>query len=335
MRKLLVTSFFLALTSFSSSAFSSECGRVSIADMNWDSATLIASLDRFILEHGFGCDVQVIAGDTMPTGASMIAAGQPDIVPEFWNNSFKQALDLGVQQGVIRYAGSPLSDGGEEGFWVPDYMVEKDPALATIAGIKANAALFRDPQNPGKSVFMGCPVGWNCRISAGHLFRALQLDKFGFDLVDPGSGIALAASIAEAYERKQAWFGYYWAPTSVLGKYKMVKVDFGSGTDEQYFKECIIQHDCAAPKVTMYPLSVVDTVVTERFAKNAPEALAYISARSFTNVQMNQLLAWMEKQQADGEETVEYFLAHYPGIWTEWLDTATVGKIKKALSEIQ
>ncbi|WP_028864373.1 ABC transporter substrate-binding protein [Psychromonas aquimarina] len=335
MRKILIISFFLVLTSLSSRAFSSDCGRVSIADMNWDSATLIASLDRFILEHGFGCDVQIIAGDTMPTGTSMIASGQPDIAPEFWSSSFKQALDLGVQEERIRYAGSPLSDGGEEGFWVPEYMVKKNPELATIAGIKANAALFRDPQHPDKSVFMGCPVGWNCRISAGHLFRALELDKFGFDLVDPGSGIALAASIAEAYKRKQAWFGYYWAPTSVLGKYKMVKVDFGSGTDEQYFKECITQNDCAASKVTMYPHSAVDTVVTERFAMNSPEALAYISARSFTNAQMNQLLAWMEEQRADGKDAAEYFLVHFPEVWTKWLDRATAGKIKKALSEIQ
>ena len=50
-------------------------------------------------------------------------------------------------------------------------------------------------------------------------------------MIDPGSGAALAGSIARAYERQQPWFGYYWSPTPVLGKYDMVKVDFGSGTD--------------------------------------------------------------------------------------------------------
>ena len=41
---------------------------------------------------------------------------------------------------------------------------------------------------------------------------------------DPGSGEGLAAAIAKAYERKEPFFGYYWAPTSILGKYPMVRV---------------------------------------------------------------------------------------------------------------
>ena len=39
-------------------------------------------------------------------------------------------------------------------------MVEKDPTLATLAGVKANAKLFKHPEDPSKSGFMGCPAGW-------------------------------------------------------------------------------------------------------------------------------------------------------------------------------
>lgn len=334
MRKLLTTSFLLTCASFSVPATAGECGKVTIADMNWNSATLVANIDRFILEHGFDCDAELVPGDTMPTGASMIEKGQPDIAPEFWSNSMKEALDKGVEEGRIRYAGVTLTDGGEEGFWVPSYMVEKDPTLATIAGIKANAKLFKHPEDPSKSAFMGCPAGWNCQISSSKLFEALDLSASGFDLIDPGSGAGLSGSIAKAYERKEAWFGYYWAPTSVLGKYKMVKVDFGSGTDVKHYKECITQNDCLTPKPTMYPPSAVESVVTERFAKTAPEAMAYLATRSFSNAQMNVLLAWMEDEQADGEYTVEHFLTNYEDTWSKWVDASTVKKIKKALSEI-
>ena len=47
------------------------CGKVTIADMNWASATLIAHVDSFILKHGYGCDTEIVTGDTMPTGTSM------------------------------------------------------------------------------------------------------------------------------------------------------------------------------------------------------------------------------------------------------------------------
>ncbi|QUM77224.1 ABC transporter substrate-binding protein [Moritella sp. 24] len=334
MRKTLVSSAILACASLSTPVSASECGSVTIADMSWNSATIIANIDRFILEHGFDCDAELVPGDTMATGTAMIEKGQPDIAPEFWSNSMKAALDKGVEEGRIRYAGATLSDGGEEGFWVPEYMVEKDPSLATIAGVKANAKLFKHPEDPDKSAFMICPSGWNCQITTTKLYEALDLEEDGFDLIDPGSGAGLSGSIAKAYERKEAWFGYYWAPTAVLGKYNMVKVDFGTGINEKHFKECITQEDCLDPKATMFPPSAVDTVVTETFAARAPEALAYLNARSFKNAQMNELLAWMEDEQADGEYSVEHFLTNYEDTWSQWVDSATAKKIKKAVSEL-
>jgi glycine betaine/proline transport system substrate-binding protein len=98
-----------------SSAFAA-CGKVTIADMNWPSATLMAHLDRLILKHGYGCDVDVVPGDTMPTGTSMIEKGEPDIAPELWTNSFAEALRKGVDEKRLRIAGKSLSDCGEEGF---------------------------------------------------------------------------------------------------------------------------------------------------------------------------------------------------------------------------
>ncbi len=59
------------------------------------------------------------------------------------------------------------------------------------------------------------------------LFKAYGGDKANFTLVDTGSAAGLDGSIAKAYEGKQAWVGYYWAPTSLLGKYEMVKLGYG------------------------------------------------------------------------------------------------------------
>ncbi|MCW9045375.1 MAG: ABC transporter substrate-binding protein [Alphaproteobacteria bacterium] len=311
------------------------CGKVTIADMNWKSASIIANIDMFILQHGYGCDAELIPGDTMPTGTSMIEKGQPDIAPEFWSNSFKEALEKGVAEKRLRVAGWSLSDGGEEGFWVPDYMVKKDPTLATLKGIIANAKMFKHPEDPSRSGFMTCPSGWGCQITNGNLFKALKLEEAGFDLVDPGSGAGLAGAIAKAYERKEAWFGYYWAPTAVLGKYKMVKVDFGTGIDQDYFVNCLAKAECENPKkASMYPPSPVQTVTTEEFATRAPVAFTYLSKRSFKNAKMNTLLAWMEDNQAEGDVAMEHFLKNNEAIWTTWVPADVATKVKKALAAL-
>ncbi|KHA61942.1 ABC transporter substrate-binding protein [Vibrio variabilis] len=325
------TAALLVMSATALNAQASECGKVTIADMNWNSATVIANIDRFILEHGYGCDAELIPGDTMPTGTSMIEKGQPDVAPELWSNSLKDALDKGVADKRLRYAGKSLVDGGEEGFWVPAALVEKYPEIATIEGVKKHAKLFKHPEDPDKSAFYSCPAGWNCQISAGNLFNAMELDKAGFAIVDPGSSAGLSGAIAKANERGEAWFGYYWAPTAVLGKYDMVKVDFGSGVDEEEFVNCTTQSECANPKPTMYPPSPVHTITTEEFATRAPQAYDYFSKRGFTNADMNRLLAWMEDNQADGEEAMFHFLEDYPQIWQAWVSPEVANKIKQAL----
>ncbi|MEZ9229571.1 ABC transporter substrate-binding protein [Vibrio amylolyticus] len=321
----------LLLLATSTTANADECGSVTIADMNWSSASLIANIDKFILENGYGCEAELIPGDTMPTGTSMIEKGQPDIAPELWSNALKTALDKGVAEKRLRFAGKSLVNGGEEGFWVPKYLVDKHPEMATIEGVIKHADLFTHPERDDVSAFYSCPAGWNCQISAGNLFNALKLEDAGFEIVDPGSSAGLSGSIAKAYEREQAWFGYYWAPTAVLGKYNMVKVDFGSGVDLEEFVGCTTQEECDAPKPTMYPPSPVHTVTTEDFASRAPQAYAYLGSRGFTNESMNQLLAWMEDNQADGEEAMYHFLSEYPEVWHPWVSEEIAKKVEQAL----
>lgn len=320
----------LAVGGLSSASSHAACGKVSISDMNWASATLIAHVDAFVLKHGYGCDVGIVPGDTMPTGTSMVEKGQPDIAPEFWTNNFKEALARGISEKRLNVLGDALSDGGEEGFWVPAYLVEKDPSLATIAGVIKNAKMFKHPEDPDKSAFMSCPAGWGCQITNGNMFKALKLADAGFEVVDPGSGAALAGSIAKAYERGKPWFGYYWAPTAVLGKYKMVKVDTG-GTDPEHFSNCLTQAECANPRPSMYPPSPVKTLVVQNFVDREPAGAEYLARRSYTNALMNGLLAWVKDNQADGETAAAHFLKTHPDVWSKWVPGAVAAKIKGAL----
>lgn len=331
--KKLLTAAALMLAATTSQA-GGDCGKITIADMTWTSASLIANIDRFILQEGYGCEAELVPGDTMPTGASMIEKGEPDIAPEMWSNSMKEVIDKAVADKRLRYAGKSLIDGGEEGFWVPQFMVDKDPSLATIEGVKANANLFPHPEDDSLGGFYTCPAGWNCQISSANLFKALGLKEAGFDIIDPGSSAGLSGSIAKAFAREEGWFGYYWAPTAILGKHKMVKVDFGSGVDEDEFINCTSSDGCENPKPTMHPPSPVHTLVTESFAARAPEGYGYLQTRGFKNAQMNELLAWMDENQADGDVAMEHFLVNYESTWTAWVSAEVADKIRAALKRL-
>lgn len=304
------------------------CGKVTIAEMSWASAGVAAHIQDIILGQGYGCQSELVPGNTVPTVTSMTEKSEPDIAPEIWLNSAREPIEKAVAEGRLKVAGEILSDGGEEGWFVPAYVVKQNPELKTLQAVLERPDLFPDKEEPGKGRFYTCPSGWACQIINANLYKAYGLEE-KFTLFDPGSGEGLAAAIAKAYEREEPIFAYYWAPTSVLGRYPMVKL--GGMTHDPKSWKCVTDKDCADPKPNQYPKSVAYTVVTSGFAKSAPEAFRFVSSFSWPNKLVNALLAWKDDNQATGRETAEHFLKNHEAVWTAWVTADVAAKVKAGL----
>ena len=319
----------LALTATSQAA--AACGSVTIANMNWQSAEVLAHIDSFILSKGYGCEVELVPGDTMPTLTSMIEKGKPDVAPEAWINAIRDPLDAAVKERRLHYAAASLIDGGIEGWWVPKYVLEAHPEIKTIDDALSHPELFPAPEDVKKGAVHNCPSGWNCQITTGNAFKAWGAANRNFVLVDTGSAAGLDGSIAKANERKQGWLGYYWAPTAILGKYAMVKLDAGVAYDHKAFTGCNTKADCANPVRTDWSKSEVLTVITDRFKKAGGLAVDYLEARGWRNQTVNELLSWMQTNQASGDQGAREFLKTKPEIWTPWVSPEVTKKVQAAL----
>lgn len=307
------------------------CGKVTVANMNWQSAEVLAHIDKLILSSGYGCEVELVPGDTMPTLTAMMEKGQPDVAPEAWINAVRQPLDAAVKEGRLHYAAESLKDGGIEGWWIPKYIADAHPEIKTIDDALKFPKLFPAPEARDKGGVYNCPAGWNCQLTTGNAFKAWGAADKGFVLVNTGSAAGLDGSIAKAYERKQGWLGYYWAPTSILGKYEMVKLDAGVPHDKENFENCNSKADCDKPVKTDWAKSLVFTVVTDRFKQAGGPAFDYLSKRNWGNDTVNQLLAWMSNNQATGEDGARHFLKTQPEIWTTWVSPEVADKVKASL----
>lgn len=299
----------MAFLAMSATDARAECGDVSITEMNWASGAVVTGVAKFLMEQGYGCNVTVVPLDTVPAVTSLAENGEPDIVTEMWVNSGPAYLKL-EEQGKVKTVANVLSDGGVENWWIPSYLAEKHPELKTIEGVLANPELVG-----GR--FHNCPEGWGCRVTNDSLKVAFDLEGNGIDVFDHGSGETLAGSIASAYEKKEPWFGYYWAPTPVLGKYNMVPVDMGPYVPDVH--TCNATQDCPTPGKSSYPAAPVVTGVTTTFAAREPEVVALLSNLSFTNQQMGEILAWKQDNNASAEEATVYFLSNYKDVWKNWL----------------
>lgn len=315
----LFTALFLALgiTSVSSSAkAAAHCDNVTIAEMNWASAQVIAHIDAVLL-RGLGCNVELIPGDTMPTSTSLVEKGEPSIAPELWSQNLKQVLDPAEAEGLIKNVGKVFENGGEEGLWIPTYIAEAN-GIVTIEDALARPDLFPHPEDSSVAGFYGCPAGWNCQITTTQMFKAYGMEGAGFEFIDPGSGGALSGAMGEAYNKGEGWFGYYWGPTAILGKYDMTKLDEGVDHNAETWISEINDLNVASPGKNRYPASTVETYVGKDMLGNS-QVMNYLEKRSFPNSLLSQILAWKEENQAEAEETAYYFLENYANVWGNWV----------------
>ena len=324
----------LGFTSFGGIA-KADCGKIVMADMNWASANLMANVDKVILEAGYGCEIELIAGATMPTFTSMNEKGAPDVAAEQWANAVANPLAKAVEEGRLHIANKAPITGLGEGWWVTPGTLKRHPELKTALDILDHPELFPYAEDPSKGAFVGCPAGWGCQLANANLYRAFEMEKKGWVLVDPGSAAGLDGSIAKAAEGDKNWFGYYWSPTSIIGKYNMQPVDFGvKFAGSENWDGCIVkpEQECADPKPSAWTKSEVNTVVTDNFKQSAGRyAMKFLSKRTYPGAVMNEMLVYMADNQADGGDAAIEFLKKHEAVWTKWLSGAQANKVRTGI----
>ena len=303
------------------SAQAQDCGEVTITEMDWGSAIIVTQVAKFLLEQGYGCSVTTVPSASVPALASVSETGKPDIITELWTNGAPAYVPL-LEAGKINELTRVLSDGGLEGLFIPVYLAEAHPELTTIEGVLANPDLVGNRMH-------NCPVGWNCQTVATNVAKGGGFEAAGIEDFVHGSGETLTASIGAAYAAKEPWFGYYWTPSLVMGKFPMVQVDLGPHDPSK--QACISDKDCATPTMQSWPSSVVTTVVTSEFESSHPAETDLMRNLSFTNEMMNSLLAWQDAEGASGDETAVYFLSTQQELWGSWINDAARAKLAALL----
>lgn len=309
-----------------------SCGTdrtIDIAEMTWPSAAALAHIHATILGVGYGCDVAIVAGDTVPTSTSMLTRGTPAVAPELWTSSIEEQWAKGIEAGEVVKLADAITDGTVEGWFIPRYVQEAHPELVTADDVIARPDLFADPEESNKGRLYSCPPGWACELSTSALYEAYDMqDKW--NLFSPGSGGALDASISRAFLRQEPILFYYWGPTAILGKYDAVQLDLGEVDTEVY--ACNTDPACEPAGRTAYPSSPAIIGAAAWVETEAPAIAEYFSKVGLTNAQISELLVYGDENMADAAATAENFLRTKQELWTTWVPAEVAEKVKASLS---
>jgi glycine betaine/proline transport system substrate-binding protein len=336
---MLLRSFFLSLAFLTTALLGTTSAQtrcstqetLTIAELGWLSAAMEARVLQRILEDGYGCNTGLMPAEMIPTATSMLTKNQPTIAPEFWVSTAASVWEKLMEKGNVYLASNTYVNGGREGWWVPDYVLEANPGLRSVEDLKSYPELFQEITSDGKGRVYGCPPGAFCEIISNNLFKALELDKHGFEEApfQPGSWANIKVAIARKAARKQAYVGYYWGPTAVVGKYNLKLLEMPPYQAEEF--ACLASAECENPPVTGWAKGTVGVVAVTTLKTQAPEVAEMIGKMSYPNEVVNRVLAWADDNSADSDEVVEYFLKNHEEVWTPWVPADVAARVKATL----
>lgn len=318
----------LAITLFSVS--NANADNIKIAELNWQSGSMIANIDAYILTHGYGHTTELVPGGIDATIQSMMATGSPNIFGEAWTSLLGDSALEYINNGSLIQVRDEVVVGAGESWYIPSY-IQEQYNINTIEDVLARPDLFPHPEDPSKGGIVICPEGWSCKKHNENLFRAFDMEAKGWKIIDPGSGTGLNAFWEGQVVKEKGAFGYYWAPTVLVGRLGLVSLQSELGfTGDENWSNCIsvAVEECENPQATSFPVAQTGTIVTPGLNS---EIVDYVTARGLDGSVITDMLVWSDDNQATSEDAAVEFLNRYPEIWTTWVTTEAANKITKSL----
>lgn len=307
---------------------------IHFGDITWESGSLITEVLRLIVEKGYGYPTDTLPGSTVSLEAAL-AKNDIQVIGEEWAGR-SPAWVKAQQEGKVFGLGDTVK-GATEGWWVPEYVIKGDPArgiapmapeLKSVTDLKKYKDVFRDPEQPDRGRFLNSPSGLTSEIVNSQKLKAYGLTD-SFTNFRTGSGAALDAEISSSVRRGQPVLFYYWSPTPLLGRFKLIKLE-EPAFDAQAWKT-LSDASNPNPKPTRSMPAQLTIGVSQPFKAQYPELVAFFEKVDFPIDLLNQTLATMSEKRLDPRQVAETFLREQPQVWKAWVSPEAADKVGKAL----
>lgn len=310
---------------------------VRFAEIGWDSGKFHTELVRTLLEKGYGCKTETVTG-TSPITQAALLSGNIEMFVEYWQGrteSFEQA----AKEGKIQIVGELVGGGGIEGLFVPEYVIKGDPArgikpmapdLKSVTDLPRYKALFKDDEDPSKGRLVNCATGWACEKDNNQRMKAYGLTA-GYNNFRPGTGAALDSAIASAFQRGQPILFSYFGPSSILGKYKSIRLQEPAWTQKCW--DTIHESTTDTPCGSASPSTNLAIAVWSGYAKSDPEIVAAVSRVRLPLAVVNEALAEMTDKKTPADKMAQEFYRKRADLWKQWVPAPVAAKIEASLGK--
>ena len=306
---------------------------IRVSDRGFESGWINNAIFKFVVEKGYGYPVETVELTT-PLMQVALAEGDIDVTMEMWQQNFIDNYNEQIAAGNYVNLG-PTYEGGPQFFMVPKYTAD-EYNIKTVDDMKKHWKLLEDPEDPSKGQFINCPIGWQCAEINRAKLEAYGLDEF-FNIYSGGTGAALDAALVGAQKKNKPVFGYYWAPTSIMGAYECTVLEEPPYTDACWEEVAKGQNDpnYTPKQACAYETLPVDKGANEALSDKAPEVVEMLKKMNVGLQPLNTTSAYtVANFEAQWDKAAIYYLQNYEDRWTTWMPAENVKKVKEALANV-
>ena len=307
---------------------------IHFGDLTWESGSLITEVLRLIVEKGYGFPTDTLPGSTVSLETAL-ARDDIQVIGEEWAGR-SPVWNKAQAEGKV-FAMGDMAKGATEGWWVPEYVIKGDPArniaavapqLKSVADLPRYKDLFRDPEDPSRGRFLNSPSGWTSETVNSQKLKAYGLND---DYVNfrTGSGAALDAEISSSIRRGKPVLFYYWSPTPLLGRFKLVKLEepaFDAGA-----WETLMDGTHPNPRGSRSLPANLTIGVSAPFKVRYPQLVEFFTRVDFPIDLLNHTLGQMSERRLVPREVALAFLREQPQVWHAWVPADVASRVSAGL----
>jgi glycine betaine/proline transport system substrate-binding protein len=277
----------------------------------WTASRLNAEIAANIIESELGNPVditEVNENDAMFTGMS---DGDLDAVLEIWPSGVTDAETAYFDEGTVVELGE-LGAVGKIGWFVPGYVIEEHPELATWEGFQDPelAALFATAETGENGRFLGTDPSYSQYDE--QIIANLELP---LQVIFSGSEPATVAELEARVAAEEPILMYWWTPTGAVGEYDLVNV-----TLPEYTEECGESAAAGDGGVDCdYPEDVLYKAASAMLEEKDPAVFSFLQNFTITTEDQLGMLPAVEIRGEDPVEVAAQWVADNEDVWSAWL----------------
>jgi glycine betaine/proline transport system substrate-binding protein len=296
------------------------CGGDSAGDDNptitfvvnpWTASALNVSVAAQLVTDELGYPTEVITIDENEAMFTGLSDGTLDAVLEIWPSGITDTEQAFFDDGTVVDIGG-LGAIGKIGWFVPQYVIDERPEMATWEGLTSDAAAeyFATAETGDLGRFLGTDPSYS-------QYDALIIENLGlpFEVIFSGSEPATVAELDARSAAGEPVIMYWWTPTAAVGKYGLVNVALPEFTPECGASGAAADTDVACD----YPEDPIFKAASAQLEDKAPDVWSFLQAFTITNDDQLEMLPSAEIEGDDIDDVAAAWIAAHEDVWSTWL----------------